>query len=469
MEDKKNEQKVAKTKTTKAKSTAKTKTTANTKKTTAPKKTASAKKKVEEIKVEQPIEEPKEVKETVKTETKKQEKVSEKDNTFKSSEVMFLIILTCIVSVIMGWTVCYKTNLKTKKISGDKNLDQFITTYNTVTENYYGDIDKEKLIKGAIDGMLSGLDDNYSTIIDDTSKSSFDAELEGRYTGIGIEVTSSQDGKIYISKVFENTPAYTQDVKVGDIVTAIDDMDLKDKQVSDLVDYIGNNNKEFTIKLTRGKETLEKKLTKTVVTINSVSSKTFDRNNKKIGYIKIDVFSKVAAKQFSNILSTLEKENIDSLIIDVRDNTGGYLTTSSSIVSSFLDEKHVIYQIEQKGKTEKFYSSGKTTKTYPIVVLQNEESASAAELLSIALKEEYNAKVVGTKSYGKGTVQELITLPNGTEYKYTSKKWLSPKGNWVNGTGVTPDYEIELDEKYIKEPNEDNDNQLQKALSILAE
>ena len=110
MEDKKNEQKVAKIKTTKAKSTA------NTKKTTAPKKTASAKKKVEEIKVEQPTEEAKEVKETVKTETKKQEKVSEKDNTFKSSEVMFLIILTCIVSVIMGWTVCYKTNLKTKKI-----------------------------------------------------------------------------------------------------------------------------------------------------------------------------------------------------------------------------------------------------------------------------------------------------------------------------------------------------------------
>ena len=132
-----------------------------------------------------------------------------------------------------------------------------------------------------------------------------------------------------------------------------------------------------------------------------------------------------------------------------------------------MDSTKVIYQIESKGKTIKYYSKGKTTKTYPIVVLQNNESASASELLSAALKEEYGATIIGENSFGKGTVQELVTLPDGTQYKITTKKWLTPTGNWINGTGVTADIVEKLNDSYNETPIEANDNQLQRAIEYL--
>ena len=166
-------------------------------------------------------------------------------------------------------------------------------------------------------------------------------------------------------------------------------------------------------------------------------------------------------------MKTLEKQNIDSLIIDVRENTGGHLTTAVSLLSNFLDSKHVIYQIEKDNKTTKYYSKGKVQKKYPIVVLQNENSASASELLSAALKEEYGATIVGKTSFGKGTVQEVVSLSNGDTYKFTTKKWLTPKGNWIHKKGIAPDIEVNLSEKYQENPVEENDNQLQAAIDYL--
>ncbi len=191
------------------------------------------------------------------------------------------------------------------------------------------------------------------------------------------------------------------------------------------------------------------------------------KNGKKIGYIYIGIFANATTKQFETKLKELEDEQIDSLIIDVRNNSGGHLTTAVSILSNLLDKTHVIYQTETKNKTEKFYSNGKQTKTYPIVVLQNNASASASELLSIALKEEYGATVIGNVSYGKGTVQELVNS-NSAEYKFTTKKWLSPKGNWINETGVKPDIEVEQGDSYSDNPIDENDTQLQAALNYLA-
>lgn len=134
------------------------------------------------------------------------------------------------------------------------------------------------------------------------------------------------------------------------------------------------------------------------------------------------------------------------------------------MLSLFLDNKHIIYQTQTKKQTKKFYSTGTKTKKYKIIVLQNENSASASELLSATLKEEYHATVVGTKSYGKGTVQELITTSSGNEYKFTTKKWLTPKGNWIHKKGVEPDVKIDLSEEYKNNPSEENDNQYNKAI-----
>jgi len=176
------------------------------------------------------------------------------------------------------------------------------------------------------------------------------------------------------------------------------------------------------------------------------------------------LFSNIAYKQFAEELEKLEKDDIDSLIIDVRDNSGGHLSTAVNIISLFLNSKHVIYQTETKGEIEKFYSKGNETKKYPIVVLQNKNSASASEMLSSTLKEEYGATIVGEVSYGKGTVQELLDLNDDIEYKITTKKWLTPKGNWINKKGVSVDVEVSLDDKYYENPSDETDNQLQKAL-----
>ncbi len=408
-------------------------------------------------------------KERIINKEKKREKKLEIKNSFKNSEVVFLVLLTCLVSLVMGWTICYKINLKTKNIINDQDLEQFIKTYNNIKENYYDKLDTNKIISGAIKGMLKEVGDEYSTIISEDEQTSFDSRLQGSYKGIGIEVTNNQEGDIVIVGVFKNSSAYEQDIQEGDIIVSISGMDLRGKQTSTLTDYISKNEQEYKMVILRDGKELEKTLVKKNIVIESVSSKIYTKNNKKIGYIKIDLFSMVAAGQFKNHLTQLENEKIDSLIIDVRNNDGGYLTTATSIISSFLDKKHVIYQIQKKDEITKFYSEGKETKKYPIVILQNEGSASASELLSVTLKEEYGATVIGKNSYGKGTVQELVKLSNGIEYKFTSKKWLSPKGKWIHNVGVIPDVVVDMKEEYYKSPTEENDNQLQKAVTLLSE
>ena len=163
----------------------------------------------------------------------------------------------------------------------------------------------------------------------------------------------------------------------------------------------------------------------------------------------------------------MEKSGIDSLIIDVRSNTGGHLTAVENILSLFLDSSHVIYQTEDKNGIIKSYSHGSVTKEYPIVILTNEASASASEILAAAMQEEYGAKIVGKHTFGKGTVQELKTLPDGEQYKFTTKKWLTPNGTWINGVGVATDIDVDFNKDYYDNPTHDNDKQLQAAIEAL--
>ena len=227
--------------------------------------------------------------------------------------------------------------------------------------------------------------------------------------------------------------------------------------------------KSFELEILRGEEKKTIKVTKSGVVIPSVESKIYEKNGKKIGYIYISIFANNTAKQFEKELSSLEKKKIDSLIIDVRDNTGGHLSAVTDIISLFLDSTHIMYQTEQDGKVQKFHSRGDDTKKYPIVFLANHYSASASEVLIGSLKDNLQAKVIGETTYGKGTVQEKITLSSGDQYKVTTKKWLTPNGTWVNDTkGIAPDIPVTLEEKYYTNPTDENDNQLQKALEELS-
>lgn len=399
----------------------------------------------------------------VKNKTKKKTKKTEFSR-FGLAEVIVLVVTTMFVSLFMGCIVTYSILNKNDSFTEEQELSELIENYRYIKENYYDKIDTEELIDGAIKGMLATLDDKHSSFIEDGNASSFDQELQGSYEGIGIEVYNLEDG-IYINRVFENSSAADAGLKPGDKVISVDNKDLTDKTTSDFSDYIKNKKtKTFKIVYERDGKQETTILKKKIVVITSVASRVIEQNNKKIGYIVISTFSATTTNQFEKELISLEEQKIDSLIIDLRGNTGGHLNVVKDMLSLLMDKSHVIYQIQSKEETVKYYSEGTDTKTYPIVVLQNQSSASASELMSSALQEQMGATVVGTNSYGKGTVQEVINLTDGNQYKFTTKKWLTSKGTWINGVGVKPNIEVELDSKYTETYNEADDNQLQMAI-----
>ena len=180
-----------------------------------------------------------------------------------------------------------------------------------------------------------------------------------------------------------------------------------------------------------------------------------ERDNKKIGYIRLTIFASNSDEQFKKALDELEDKGIDGLVIDLRGNSGGHLVTAENIISMFLDSTHPIYQIKSKDGQKKYYSNGKETKKYKIAVLIDSSSASASEVVTSALKEQYGATVVGENSYGKGTVQELQTLPDGEQYKLTTKSWLTSSGKVIDKKGIEPDYAITLNNEYFEDPTDE--------------
>ena len=381
---------------------------------------------------------------------------------FKTKEVIFLLLLTAIISILMGGLVTY--NIILKETNTDEDLQEFIENYEYITNNYYGKVNKTQLIDSAIEGMLNTLDKNSSYVGD--TNSSFSIYLEGKYKGTGIQVYNDDNNNVVIYNVLQNTPASKAKLKAGDIITKINDKDTTNMTITNFSKLIKKQNSfKLTYKRDGEENTVNLKLEN--IELKSVSSKVIEKENKKIGYLKITIFANNTASQLKTQLQELESKNIDGLIIDLRDNSGGHLTAAEEILSQFLDKTHPIYQIKSKTSQTKYYSTGKETKNYKIALLVNENSASASEVVTSALKEQYNATIIGEKTYGKGTVQELQTLPNGQQYKLTTKSWLTSKGKVVDKIGITPDYEVSLDETYTKNPTDENDNQLQKAINIL--
>ncbi len=390
---------------------------------------------------------------------------------FSIKEVTFLLVITAFVSLVTGFVVANRL-LKDNKIieteSLSENLETFVKNYNYIIDNYYGEYDEQKLLDAALAGVLDALGDPHTVYIDESSVDNFNIQLKGNYTGLGIEIYNS-DNDIIISKVFTNSPAAKAGLQPNDHILKINDQDVIGMKTKDFAGIIKSNQNNFKLLVKRNDEVKEIKIEKQDVIIDSVSSKIYTKNGKNIGYLGISIFADNTYSQFKEKLGALEKSGIDSLIIDVRNNTGGHLTSVENIISLFLDSSHIIYKMEDSSGVKEYYSTGKETKTYPIIVLTNSSSASASEILTAALKEEYGAKSVGKKTYGKGSAQELRTLPDGTQYKITTHKWLTPKGNSIDGVGIGVDKDVELTKQYLKNPSEDNDTQLQEALKILTE
>ncbi len=375
--------------------------------------------------------------------------------------IMEGVTLVAIFLIVFG-TIGYIFGSFNKNEKYSDEVMNFLNHYNNIVDNYYTELDEEKLMDAALDGILSELDD-YSEVLDSESNS-FDIQLNGSYQGVGIEIyNSTADGSIIVSNVFENTPADLVGLMAGDIILAVDGESLEGKLTSYLVEVIGSKS-EVLLTVKRNEETFEVELYKDYIVLESVHYEMYE----KTGYIKIDVFAANTHIQVKSALEALEKVGMEKLIIDVRNNSGGYLSAAEEILSLFLDESYIMYNTEDKDNYETFYSKGKESFTYPIVILQNFASASASELLAISLQENLNAFIIGETSFGKGTVQ-TVQNADDVEYKITTKKWLSPEGNWINEIGVEPDLEVSTIDDYYFDPSFENDNVLKAALEHLGD
>lgn len=406
----------------------------------------------------------KEKKESSKKEIKE---IKEKD-TYSVKEVITVMLF----SIGIGFLMCLGCiNLITGKnyLRVTKDLSKVVDTYYAIVDNYYKDLDKEKLIDGAVEGMISQVGDTFTSYSAATDAETFSETIKGTYEGIGCAIAKYNTGEIKVIEVFPSSPAEKAGLLVGDKIIKVDNEDYTDKESTDISNYIKNSGKDkIVLTVERENKEIDITINLSKVEIPYVSSKILEQNDKKIGYIAISLFSGNSYKQFKNNLEKLEKEKIDGLIIDVRDNSGGYLSSVTDISNMFLEKGKIIYQLEDPKGTIKKKDTTKEKRTYKVAVLINSSSASASEILASAIKESYkDGLVVGTKSYGKGTVQETKKLLDGSMIKYTTQKWLTPNGNYINEKGVEPTNEVELSEEYYQNPTEENDNQLNEALNLL--
>lgn len=393
---------------------------------------------------------------------------SKEKESYSFDEVFSITIFSLLLGVLACFSVLTILNKGKNYFVLSKELAKFVDAYDAIVNNYYKEVDKDKLVESAINGMVSSIGDEYTSYSDKDVTDNFNETVNGKYMGIGALIMKNEKDLV-IYKVFEDSPSYRAGLKDGDIILKLDDKDTKDMSVNDIASIVKNDdNKEVKLLVKRGEENLDITIVKDMVELPVVSGKVINHNDKKIGYISLSIFSSVASEQFNKQLVKLEKEGISGLVIDVRGNSGGYLTTVTDIVSYFLKKGDIIYKLEVNDKVTVRKDKTKESRDYPVAVLIDKNSASASEILASSIKESYNGYVVGTNSYGKGTVQQTLVLSDGSMIKYTIEKWLTPLGNWINEEGVIPTNYVELSSEYLNNPVFENDNQLNEALELVS-
>ena len=393
---------------------------------------------------------------------------SDEKSSYSFSEVFVITIISLVLGVFACFSVMMIATKGRNLISLSKDLGKFYDVYETLIDNYNGDIDKERIIDDAINGMVSNVGDVYTNYADTSTTDKFNEMVNGVYEGIGCTIQQLEDA-VKIVDIYEGSPADKAGLKVDDYIKTVDSKDALELGVAKISEYVKNEAKgNIEMVVLRGDEEIKVTLKRDKVEIPAVNAKTFEKDGKKIGYLKISIFSSVSSKQFDSKIKELEKDGIDSLVIDVRGNNGGYLTAVTDIASMLLPRGKNIYQIQKDNNKKATKDKTFEKREYPIAILVNGESASASEILAGAIKESYNGYVVGTKTYGKGTVQQVKQLSDGSMIKYTVENWLTPDGNWINDVGIEPTDKVELNEKYYENPTDENDNQLQKALELVS-
>ena len=315
-------------------------------------------------------------------------------------------------------------------------------------QNYLDkNVTNEQLIQGALKGMAESVGDPYTTYLVNDETAQLDETVNGAFGGIGAELKSDQS-RVVISTTMEGSPSQQVGLQADDVITKVNGEDMTGKTISEVVKKVrGEVGTDVVLTIERAGTSLDVKLTRASIAINTVKAE-LDKEDATIGHVRITSFAKNTAEELEKAVKDLTDKGAKAFVFDVRYNPGGLLDQAYKVANMFLKDGEPIVQVEDRFGEKKIYkassSIGEFKITQPYVLLVNEGSASASEILAAAIKEGAGGQIIGTKTYGKGTVQSVVDITDNSELKYTNAKWLTPKGNWIHKEGVTPTKEVNL-------------------------
>ncbi len=381
-----------------------------------------------------------------------------KNNSSKKSIslIQYLISLLCVAIIAVGGTFIV-LDKQVKKIQSEKSttsdttsatFSQIESVYNEIITNYAGDVDKDKLIDGALTGMVSALDDPYSSYMSGSDADSLNDTISGSFEGIGATLTLENELPVISQAPIKDSPAEKAKLKTNDILLKVDGKTTKGQTLTEVVTKVrGEKGTKVKLTIQRGSETFDVTLTRDTIPVDSVFG-SIDSENPTIGDIKITTFQESTFAELKKSIKKLRSEGAKSFVLDVRQNPGGLLDQVEKMASMFLDDGQVIVQFEDKAGQKQVTKAssaldGGMKVTEPVVVLVDDGSASASEIFAAALSESGDAKLIGKKTYGKGTVQTILNVSKDSELKLTIMKWLTPKGEWIHKKGIKPAIEAD--------------------------
>lgn len=357
--------------------------------------------------------------------------------------LMFLTILLTSGLTIFALTFGEKKVVEVKVPVERAEFKEFYAAYDKLKEKYYVDIDSEEIIAGAINGMFEALDDPYSDYMSKAESENFNHGLSSSFQGIGAEI-QERNGFITVVSPIKNSPAEKAGILPGDMILAVDGKSIQGYSASDAVLLI-RGEKGTSVKLTIKRGSAAKNMDVTIVRDEIPIETVYgDMQQDKIAHIQITSFSENTYNELLTILDDFEAKGMKGIVLDVRQNPGGFLEQAIGIANLFVPEGKAIVQVQEKdGEPEVSYAEGGKKFKQPVTVLIDNGSASASEILAGALSESAGAKLVGINTFGKGTVQTVNDLKDGASAKFTTGKWLTPNGNWINKVGIKPDVQVD--------------------------
>ena len=344
------------------------------------------------------------------------------------------------------------TTAKSSDTLTNEDLKKLELVYDTLVNGYVDkNISKDDIINGALKGMAEATGDPYTNYLVNDETAAIDETMTGSFGGIGAELRS-ENNRVIISNTREGTPAQKIGLQENDAILKVDGEDMEGKSISYVVSKVrGEVGTDVTLTIQRGTQELEVKITRAKIAIETVKG-TVDSTDATIGHVQINSFAKNTAKEVEKAVTDLREKGVKKFIFDVRYNPGGLLDQAIMIANMFVEEGKTILNVENRDGQIKSYKASKDYGTFkitePYVLLVNEGSASASEILAAALKESADAQLIGKKTYGKGTVQSVIVVGENAELKYTIAKWLTPNKTWIHKTGIEPTEEVSMPDYY---------------------